>query len=256
MIWAVEADEKRLPLARVHAPDGTVELIQGYNSATHLVVVTGAAGHPVSLAQLLSPVRNRADYCLALGVLGAGVSEQDLEALVENLDAVFHVPDGEIATVARRLALAVTTPGEPSHPWCCDWNDMRSLVSGVRSGVGRTASARAVGPSAAKEAAIVALERLGSVENCRVLSLLTGPQSLRGAQIKEVSAEIGSRVGEGDYMAGVHQDSSIPEDTVQVDIFVFGPAELHPGAPVAAVAVPPAVEIPEIPAFLRKGCQP
>lgn len=255
MIWSVEARAKRVPVASIYGADGTVELIEGYSDPSKLIVLTGTAGHRAMGVGLLEPVANRADYSLALGVFDAGLGADRLEALREELDAVIVVPDGEAAPVARRLALAITTPGEPFHPWCCDWNDMRSLVSGARRGLGRCASARASGHFAAMDLAMAALDRIGDIQGCRVLSLLTGPQGMTGALVKEVSAAIGARVGGGDYIPGVLQDPSIADDTVQVDIFVFGPAVLRASCQAEPPALPLSGDVHEIPAFLRKEIQ-
>lgn len=251
MVWLAGAENERAPIASVHLPNGNVELVHGFNSPKRLVVITGTVDHPVSVGQLLKPAVNRSEDCLALGVIGPGFSEQDVGLLGASLDALFVVPAEEVEQVARSLALAITTPGEPAHPWCCDWNDMRSLVAGVRPCVAHAASARAVGPFAAQEAARTAIGRIGNAANLRVLSLLTGPQGLRGTQVKEVSAAVRSQLEDGDHIAGVLRDSSMPEDTAQVDIFVFGPAGPRPEPAAVSAVRPPAAEIPEIPAYLR-----
>lgn len=251
MVWIAGAGNERAPIASVHLPNGNVELVHGFNSPNRLVVVSGLVDHPVRVGQLLEPTLNRSEDGLALGVIGPGFSEQDVGLLGASLDALFVVPAEEVEQVARSLALAITTPGEPDHPWCCDWNDMRSLVADMRPYVGRSASARAVGPFAAQEAANTAVGRVGNVANSRVLSMLTGPQGLRGAQIKEASAAVRSQLKDGEHIAAVLRDPSMPEDTAQVDIFVFGPAGPRSESAEVSAVCPPAAGVLEIPAYLR-----
>lgn len=252
MVWLARAGQEKAPVATIYFSDGKVELIYGFNLPAQLILVAGLADRPASTARLLEPTLNRPENCLALGVIGSGVTRQDTDLLSASLDAVFVVPNEAIEQTARTLALAVTTPGEPGHPWCCDWNDIRSLVSGAIPEVGRMGSARAAGPCAATDAVTAALEHVGSVEHCRVLSLLTG-RSLRGAQIKEVSGQIRSRLGQGEHIAGVHEDASVPEGTVQVDVFVFGRALPRQGSSLPLTVTSSATEIFEIPDFLRNG---
>lgn len=225
MIWIAQHDPALIAI--VYYPNGNTELIQGYNSPDRLVVVTVTADQPLNIDQLLAPALNRPEYCLVLGVISSGVSEQNIAILRKRLDALFMVPDEAIERVAHNLAIAVSTPGEPSQAFCTDWSDMCSLILGISPdakcmGPTRAGSARAEGPSAAKEAAIAALEKIGSIEDCRVLCMLTGPKGLKGAQVKEVFTKIRTQTGNGYCMPCYHIDSSIPEGTLQVDIFVFG----------------------------------
>lgn len=247
MIWSAQPGDKAVTVAKVYGEDGSVATIDGFNTETHLAVLIG--GTPASV---LSAEDSQHPALVVRVVRAEGEETETCRAA----DAVIAVPSEQLRSVAVRLARAIVTLGEPGHPWCCDWNDMLTIVKCSGAAVGRYGFGSAEGEEAAIRATREAREQIGRIAGERVLSLVTASTLLKGHELKAVHAEICRDLGHGNHLPGIRIQPNLQDGAVQVDIFLFGPAKGQDFSEDPPRRSPTDICIEDIPAFLRKGYQP
>lgn len=235
-MWLAQEDDDLNPVVRIFRLGGTERTVSGpeiqYNYGfMNLVVVSGnadVADQVDQALQLVTPPERSAIYVAVMRTTDRRTALEKVPRLRSGFGAVFLV-DGELQEdTINRVVKMIITPGSEGHPWCFDWNDMISIVTGgSRTRPVRHGKGRASGPDAPTAAALGALHSL-NVEtepfaDNHLLHLVSLPRTAAGAKIKEVAKVIRGHLGDDTYYGhGVYLDDHMPADTVEVDIFDFG----------------------------------
>lgn len=251
MIWSVGKEDKLGPIAQIYLPDGSVEVVEGYNHDAQLAVITATHLTSTDLDKLLNAVQRGHEKGLVAAVIGEGSTDSAVAKAIGAIDAVFIVPSARVATVARRLVQAITSLCEPSPFLCCDWGDMHSLVANTEAVQGRIGYGQAQGPHAAKEAFTVALTQIGDIQHDCVIALVTGSVNLKIKQLTDVIDQLRLHVKNGQCLVNAVQDESTADGTVTVDIVAFGPSKTLPNSNTRPVKIFRDFGPLDLPAFLR-----
>lgn len=242
-MWAVDNSDPAWPVAHIYRLDNDAqanepEILNAYSSAD-IVLVCGSMDVTVQVSRAIAIAKVKKENQLAIAVMTTTLESDmvtgTLAALRQAFDAVFVVEPPEKENIVRRLAKALITPGSAFQPACCDWNDLRTIVSG-HTLVGRDSRVRlpryGFGRATGEDGAQMAMHAALSKMECKhtpigderdILCLIRGPKDLRGSQIKQSAAVLHAKIAPNCWVAkGIEFDETLPQDTFEVDLFAFG----------------------------------
>lgn len=242
-MWAVDNAEPAWPVAHIYrlnnGDNASEPEIRYAHSSADFVLVSACVDVNEQVNQAIAIAKGKKEHQLAIAVLITGrdcaVDFSSLGGLRLDFDTVFVVDPDEAENVVTRLTTALITPGSAFQPACCDWNDLRTIVSGhtlqgreTSNVLPRYGFGRANGEDGAQQAMHAALRSMESKHlpnrsANRIVCLVRGPENLRGIQIKQAMAVLHARIAPECWVArGIEFKDNLPEDTIEVDLFAFG----------------------------------
>lgn len=242
-MWAVDNSEPTWPVAHIYRLNNEVKAsepeIRYAHSSADFVLVSACIDVNEQVSQAITIAKGKKEHQLAIAVLitvrDCAVDLSSLGGLRPNFDTVFVVDPDEAENVVTRLTTALITPGSAFQPACCDWNDLRTIVSGhtlqgrdTSNVLSRYGFGRANGEDGAQQAMHAALrgmetKHFPNASTNRIVCLVRGPKNLRGSMIKQAMAVLHTTISPECWIArGIEFNDDLPEDTIEVDLFAFG----------------------------------